>query len=219
MAQGVCSALVTSLHLTLSILMFHPPSLLFPHSHFETTFPTSTSTTSLSIFTRPESAGLAHFRTSVEEFAYLADPTHSTGYEPKEFDKITFVDGDTTPVTDLNHDSICNFSKNTRENTEQFGVALMLEASVSHVYHEEFALEREIQESILRETVARQRERGKRRFGDQCCRVDVKEKSLGVIFFRLTENSILMDEISKKTWNEELNKLLLVKIQPRENYT
>ena len=95
----------------------------------------------------------------------------------------------------------------------------MLEASVSHVYHEEFALEREIQESILRETVARQRERGKRRFGDQCCRVDVKEKSLGVIFFRLTENSILMDEISKKTWNEELNKLLLVKIQPRENYT
>ena len=25
--------------LTLSVLMFHPPSLLFPHGHFETTFP------------------------------------------------------------------------------------------------------------------------------------------------------------------------------------
>ena len=36
MAPGVCSAHVTSLHLTLSILMFHPPSLLFPGGHFET---------------------------------------------------------------------------------------------------------------------------------------------------------------------------------------
>ena len=32
------SAYVISLQLTLSILMFHPPSLLFPHGHFETTF-------------------------------------------------------------------------------------------------------------------------------------------------------------------------------------
>ena len=35
MAQSVCSAHVTSLPLTLSILMFHPPSLLFPHGHFD----------------------------------------------------------------------------------------------------------------------------------------------------------------------------------------
>ena len=48
---------------------------------------------------------------------------------------------------------------------------------VSHVSHGELALLREIQESTPRETVARQRERGKRRFCDQCCRVDVKEKS------------------------------------------
>ena len=47
MAQGVCSAHVISLHLTLSILMFHPPSLLFPDGHFETTFPTLTSAPSL----------------------------------------------------------------------------------------------------------------------------------------------------------------------------
>ena len=39
----------------------------------------------------------------------------------------------------------------------------------------------------------------------------------GVILFRLTENSILMNEISEKTWNKELNKLLPVKIQFREN--
>ena len=52
----------------------------------------------------------------------------------------------------------------------------MFETSVSHVPYGEFALQREIQESVLRETVARQREREKR-FRDQCCRDDVKEKS------------------------------------------
>ena len=43
MAQGVCSAHVTPLHVTLSILMFHPPSLLFPHGHFDTSFPSAPS--------------------------------------------------------------------------------------------------------------------------------------------------------------------------------
>ena len=36
MAQGVCSVHVTSLHLTFSFLMFHPPSLLLPNGHFDT---------------------------------------------------------------------------------------------------------------------------------------------------------------------------------------
>ena len=90
MAQSICSAHVISLHLTLSILMFHPPSLLFPHGYFDTSFPTLTSTTFLPNCSRSESAGQAHFRTS-EEFGYLADPTHSTSCEPKEFDKITSV--------------------------------------------------------------------------------------------------------------------------------
>ena len=75
MAQGVCSAHVISLHLALSILMFHPPSLLFPHGHFDTSFPSAPSLPNCS---RPESAGQAHFRTSGEKFGYLADPTHST---------------------------------------------------------------------------------------------------------------------------------------------
>ena len=94
MAQGVCSAHVISFHLTLSILMFHPPSLLFPHGHFETTF---LSARSLTDFTRSESgpSALPHERWGV--CGYLADPTHSRGYEPKEFKKITSADGDTTP--------------------------------------------------------------------------------------------------------------------------
>ena len=43
---------------------------------------------------------------SAEESGYLADPTHSTHCEPKEFDKITSADGDTTPVIDPNYDNI-----------------------------------------------------------------------------------------------------------------
>ena len=45
------------------------------------------------------------------------------------------------------------------------------------------------------------------------CQGKVDGTVLGVILFRLTENSILMNEISENTLNEELNKLLLVKIQ------
>ena len=49
------------------------------------------------------------------------------------------------------------------------------------------------------------------------CQGKVDGTVLGVILFRLTENSILMNEIFEKTWNEELNELFLVKIQLREN--
>ena len=93
-------------------LMFHPPSLLFPHGHFDTMFPSAPSSSSV---TRPRSAGQAHPRT-------CADPTHLRGYEPKEFDKISSVDGDTTPINDPDHDSISDFSKTTRENTGLFVV-------------------------------------------------------------------------------------------------
>ena len=82
MAHCVCSVCVISLHLALSFLMFHPPSLLFPHGHFDAKFPSAPSSSSV---TRPKSAGQAHFRTCAGEFRYLADPTHLTGYEPKEF--------------------------------------------------------------------------------------------------------------------------------------
>ena len=174
MAQGVYSVHVAYLRLAFSTLMFHPPSLLFPHGLFDTTFPSAPSSSSC---TRPKSAGQAHFRTSAEEFGYLADPTHSTGCEPKLPDKTTSVDGDTTPIKDPDHDSISDFSKTTRESTGLFGVPTVFEASVSQVSHGGSALQRESKESMPRETVARHREKGKTRFCDQCCRVDVKEKS------------------------------------------
>ena len=75
------------------------------------------------------------------------------------FDKITSAEGDTTPINDPNFDNFSDFSRITRENTGLFGVPTMLEASVSHVSHDNFALQRESQESMPRETVARQREK------------------------------------------------------------
>ena len=142
----------------------------------------------------------------------------TTGYDPKKFDKITSADGDTTPINDPNFDNISDFSKITRENTGLFGVSTMLETSVSHVSHGEFPLQGESKDSM--QSGNRCWTERKRRFCDQCCRVDVKEKVDGtilrVILFRLTENSILMNEISEKTWNEELDKLFLRKIQFRE---
>ena len=158
-AQGVCSVYVISLHLTFSLLMFHPPSLLFPRGHFDTTFPSAQSSSS---FARPKSAGQAHLRTCAGEFGYLADPTHLTGHEPKEFDKITSADGDTTPISDPDHDSISDLSKITHENTGLFGVPAVFETCVSHVSHGNVALQRGSQESMPRETVARQREREKK---------------------------------------------------------
>ena len=45
-----------------------------------------------------------------------------------------------------------------------------------------------------------------------------RRNNVRVILFRLSENFILMDEISEKIFNEELNMPLLVKIQFRENF-
>ena len=80
-------------------------------------------------------------------------PRTPQGCQPKEFDKISSPDGDTTLINDPNYDDTSDFSKITRENTGLFGVSTMLEASVSHVSHGES------KDSMHRETVARQRER------------------------------------------------------------
>ena len=153
---------------SLFILMFHP-SLLFFHTHFDITF--------LSIF-------LPNFPVlkaqDIEMFGYLAKSDANTGYEPKQFDKITFVDNDTMLIDDPDLDEISDFSKNTRDNTGMFGVPSMFETSVSHVSHGDFALQ--IEDKRKHASANRLLDRGrerkkKRRFCDQCCRIEVKEKS------------------------------------------
>ena len=78
---------------------------------------------------RPKSAGQAHFRTSDEKFGYLAKSVVFTGYEPKEFDKNTSVECDTTPINGPNH-SISDFLK-TRESTGLFGVPTVCETCLA----------------------------------------------------------------------------------------
>ena len=51
------------------------------------------------------------------------------------------------------------------------------------------------------------------------CQRKVDGTALGVILFGLTENSILMNEIPENTLNVELNRIILVKLQFRENNT
>ena len=100
MAQDACSAHVISLHLTFSILMFHPPSLPFPHGPFDTTFPVRTIFVELYQTQKRLSRAPPHER----RVSLATCPTPRTGYEPKEFDKTTSVDGDTTPINDPNLD-------------------------------------------------------------------------------------------------------------------
>ena len=153
MRKVCCTVHVVSLRLALSILMFHPPSLLYP----EGDFPWSTACSS---FARPKIAEHAHFHTSGEEFVYMGDSAHSTGYEPKLLDKNICVDDDMTPINDPDHDSISDFSKTTLEGTRLISVPTVCElTSVSRVSCGNDAPPKESQP---RETVRGQREREER---------------------------------------------------------
>ena len=55
-------------------------------------------------------------------------------------------------IDDPDLNEISNFSKNTHENIGLFGVLTMFDSSVSHVSHDDFALQIESKESMHRET-------------------------------------------------------------------
>ena len=91
--------------------------------------------------------------------------------------------------------------KNTRESTGLFGVPRVFEASVSHVSHGGFW--------------SSERKQRKHASGNRCktervlwsvlqsrCQGKVDGTGWGVILFRLTESSFLINEISENTWNE-----------------
>ena len=83
----------------------------------------------LAVLSRPKSAGHAPLRTCTAKFGYLAKSDANTGYEPKEFDKITSVDDDTMLINNPTH-NFSDFSKTTNENTRQFCVPTVFESSV-----------------------------------------------------------------------------------------
>ena len=102
----------------------------------------------------------------------------ATGYEPKEFDNITSVDSDTMLIDDPDLDEISDFSKIIHENTGLFGgLTIFLILCFARFSWWLCSSNRRQTEHAIGKPIARQREKGKRRFCDQCCRVDVKEKS------------------------------------------
>ena len=147
---------VISLHLAFSP---HHVSLLFLHGHFETNPDTDLTDSDIHMipyFPVPKSAGHAQLRTCIAKFGYLPKSDANTGYERKEFEKITFVENDAILINDPNH-NFSDFSKTTNEDTRQFGVPTVFESSVSQRSHDVFALEVEAKKACNRETVARHR--------------------------------------------------------------
>ena len=141
--KKVCCTCVIPLHLA----MFHPSFARLSLSLSRLSRPHV-----LAVLTCLKSAGACASPHEDVKFGYLAKSALNTGYDPKEFDKITSADGDTTPINDPNYDNISNISKITRETTGLLGVSTMFESSVSHVSHDDFALQIESKESMHRET-------------------------------------------------------------------
>ena len=140
MAQSVCRKVFACV----SLLSISPsPFSCFTRlcCSFSSTLTSHFSPHVLVVFSRPESAGHAPLRTRIAKFGNLAKSDANTGYEPNEFDKITSVDNDTTPINDPNYDDISDFSKNTHENIGLFDVLTLFVSSVSHVSHDDFALQ------------------------------------------------------------------------------
>ena len=162
-------------------------------------------TPSSSSFTRPISAGQAHFRTSAEEFGYLADPTHSTGYEPKQTDKTTSATV-ASLISRKPHARTVDCSVFPQFLKPLFRKFLMVKAKTACIGKSLQDKEKERKEKVLWSVLQSR------------CQGKVGGTVLGVILFRVTENSILMNEISENSLNEEL-KLFLVKTQFRGNYT
>ena len=90
---------------------------------------------------------------------------------------VASVDSDTMLIDDPDLNEVSDFSKNTHENKGLFGVLTMIESFDLHVSHGDFALQIESKDASGNRLLDTERERGKRRFCDQCRIVDVKEKS------------------------------------------
>ena len=97
--------------------MFHPCAPLLSGNLFDTARQSLIFTELLPGLSRPKRAGPVHFRNSEDDFGYMANLPHSTDHEPNLLDKMVPADDDATPMNDPDHDSICDFSKTTHENT------------------------------------------------------------------------------------------------------
>ena len=92
----------------------------------------------------------------------MAKPIPPAGYEPNLLHKMVPADDDATPINDPDHDRVSDFSKTTHENPGWFGVPTVCVTSVSQISPGNFALKKEREESLTRETEGKQRMPGDR---------------------------------------------------------
>ena len=226
MAQGhekKCLTHVVSLHLAVSVLMFHTRlRLLFLHGHFETNLTDAPVRTVLPNFPDPKARVKRTSARATSSFGHLAKSVLHTSYEPKG----------------ARQDHFCGRWHAAHQRSEPQHLWLLENTTRVHwtirCFHSVWILcfarfswwfcsLREKAKKICNcETVARQRERKEKVLCSMLlsrCQGKVNGTASGVILFRLTKNYILMIEISEDTLNEELTKLFLTKIQVRENHT
>ena len=126
---------------------------------------------------RPESTGQAH--SARGRAVWLPGQVHSSHRSWAQGVRQDHFRGQWHDDRQRSGPQFFDFSKTTNENTRQFGVFhsvwILCFARFSFVI---LFFREKAKKACNRETVARQRERGKRRFCDQCWRVDVNEKSM-----------------------------------------
>ena len=166
----VCRMSVFVLYLAFSLLMLHP-SLLFLHAYLDITF--------LSIF-------LPYFPVLQAQDMRHSLASRSMATWPRQQTEVMSPRSSTRSLLwtvtrcSLTIHTSMKFltSRKTHDNTGLFGILSLFESSVSHVSHDDIALQMESKVSMHRDTDCQTgKEKGKRRFCDQCCTVDVKEKS------------------------------------------
>ena len=132
-----------TLHIAFSLLMYHPSAQL-PSDNLLDTARQSLMFTELL-------PGLS-FRNSDDDFGYMANMPHTTGYGPHQADKMVPADGDATSINDPDHDLISDFSRTTHESTGWFSVPTVWETSVPLISRGDIALQKESKDSLTRET-------------------------------------------------------------------
>ena len=136
---------VISLHLAFSTLMFHQ-SLLFLPAHFDITF----SSTILPYFPVLKAQVMRYSAHASRRLDIWPSQMHTQVMIPRSSTRSLLRTGcSSTTQTSMKSPTS---PKNSHENKGLFGVLTMFESSVSHVSHDDFALQMESKESMHRET-------------------------------------------------------------------
>ena len=210
--------------LTFSLLMFHPSllmsSLLFLDGHFETT--PDCDLTDFDVHDFPQNfpdlkAQVKRTPNEDELSGYLAKSAFNRRLWAQEV-RQDHICGQWHDAHWRSRPRYLRLFENHRRNIGQFGVSAEFEFSVSHVFHWWFCFSERKQRKHAtgKQLLDREKEKKEKVLWSVLqgwCQWKVDGTELGVIS---THRSILMIEISEYTWSEELNKLVLVKIQLRK---